>query len=119
MKTIVFICSTVLFLMCATEEVSKTSGKSAMLNVGKQSSLKCGDEDPIIVRGHVNNVSGSPISGALVRLKKNGVVQYSATTNSQGDYLMSGVQSSTYLMLIGATGYVTKSFDIGVTSEIN
>lgn len=77
-----------------------------------------GEEDPIIVRGHVRNQSGTAIANASVKLKKNGVVVKQTTTNTSGQYIMGGVAADTYVLHLSADGYVTKTIDLAVSQEV-
>ena len=98
--------------------LNSETGAKAAADCCRLTSPEC-DEDPIIVRGHVCNISGSPINGASVKLKQGGVVQYQTTTNSSGDYCMGGVTSGNYVLHLSADGYITKTVDLGISSEVN
>ena len=75
------------------------------------------DDDPIIVRGHVVNLSAAPISGASVKLKQGGVVKHQTTTNGSGEYCMDGVEEGNYVMQLSAEHYVTKNINLSISSE--
>ncbi len=82
--------------------------------------LTC-DDDPIVMRGHVRNISGNPISNAGVTLTLSGAStpEYSTTTNSQGEYSFPEVCPNNYMLKLTASGYVTKSIplDLQVNTE--
>lgn len=65
-----------------------------------------GEDEPIIVRGHVRNELGSPIENATVKLKQGGAVIHQAYTNDLGYYSISDVMPGTYQLNISADGYV-------------
>ena len=99
-----------------SNSVTETSAKAASCFTGVVSP-EC-DDEPIVVRGHVRTVTGSPINGASVKLKQGGVVKYQTTTNSSGEYCMGGVTSGNYVLHLSATGYVTKTVDLSISSEV-
>lgn len=77
------------------------------------------DEEPIIVRGHITTMTGTPISGASVKLKQGGVVKYQTTTDGSGEYCIGGVTEGNYVFHASASGYITKTFDLPVTAEVS
>lgn len=76
------------------------------------------DEDPIIVRGHACDGTGTPIGSVSVQLKQGGIVKYETSTNEYGDYCMGGVGAGTYVLRLAAEGYVTKTVDLGISAQV-
>ena len=74
------------------------------------------DDEPIVMRSHVRNSGGFPISGATVSLKLVGTdePQYSGTTDSNGDYTFDEVVQGNYHYKITASGYYTKNVSLGL-----
>jgi hypothetical protein len=119
MNTVIKIVSVIVLLGGALQQTALTSdncAKAATCFTGVVSP-EC-DEEPIIVRGHVRTVNGSPINAASVKLKQGGVVKYQTTTTSSGEYCMGGVTSGTYVLQLSASGYVTKNIDLSISSEV-
>lgn len=75
------------------------------------------EEDPIIIRGHVKNSNGSVIAGASANLFIPGqdTAIRTVTSNTDGQYTMSGLSSGDYYLKISAAGYVTKTVNILLT----
>jgi hypothetical protein len=119
MNTIIKIAS-VCVLFCGTLQqtisISQKCANGATCFTGVVSP-EC-DEEPIIVRGHVRTVTGSPINGATVKLRQGGVVKFQTSTNSSGEYCMGGVTSGNYVLQLSATGYITKTVDLSISSEV-
>jgi hypothetical protein len=78
------------------------------------------EEEPILLRGHVGNIAGNPISGASVVLKKLGepLPSYATQTNSDGHYTIAGIDAGTYKLVISASGYQTKVVTIEITNDL-
>jgi protocatechuate 3,4-dioxygenase beta subunit len=117
MKTIVLI-ATGIVLLFGSEVNNMNPIANVVSDLSKLSTLN-DDDEPIIVRGHVRNQSGTAITGAAVKLRKNGVVTYQTTTDNTGFYKMTGVQAGDYVLQLSATGYVTKAINLSISAEIN
>lgn len=71
--------------------------------------------DPAILKGNVTNTKGEPVKNAKV-LIESGNVQYSATTDEDGDYSMTVFQSALeFSLTVTAEGY--KSLSTGLLLE--
>lgn len=119
MTNIIKVVSVIVFLFGAfhqTTSSSKTCANVSTCFTGAVS-REC-DDEPIVVRGHVRTLAGSPIDGASVKLKQGGVVMYQTTTNSSGAYYMDAVTSGNYVLHLSADGYITKTVDLSITSEV-
>jgi hypothetical protein len=69
----------------------------------------------------VKNADGQAINGASVKLKVNGVVKYSGSTNDAGKLIIEGICKGSYSILISYDGYAsqdgTLTFDCGQSLE--
>jgi hypothetical protein len=118
MKMMLWIISGMIIILGAADAANPSVVTNAASEFSRVVPSVLDDEDPIIVRGHVRNSAGLPVVGGSVKLKKNGVVTYQATTNSSGAYLMSGVVAGNYVLQLSATGYQTKAIDLSISSEV-
>lgn len=72
------------------------------------------------VSGHVENTSSQRITGAFVMAVKNGTVESSYITDSNGEYVIAGLDPNTYDLHVDASGYEFRiEPDIVVYNEKN
>jgi protocatechuate 3,4-dioxygenase beta subunit len=64
------------------------------------------------IRGHVVNEAGQPISGALVSLSvMGGTFGQRASTDSEGNFKIEGLEGGIYRIYLSASGYVTQTLN--------
>jgi hypothetical protein len=79
-----------------------------------------GEDEPIILHGHVRAGGGGAISGASIVLFYAGTIipAYSATSDSGGDYDINPVTAGSYNVEIRKSGYVTKTYPLSISATI-
>lgn len=115
-----FILLTVSITSCTDKEVPSPSTSTLPGAPATDEAVQYREEDPLVIRGHVKNTNGSAISGATVDLvtsSQNTLVR-STTTGTDGQYIMSGLDSNNYSLKISATGYAGKIVGIILTTNI-
>lgn len=111
---IIFWIASGLVMALAQAETSKMQLPALPIDaVCTTENLSC-EDDPIVMRGHVRNISGNPISNAGVTLTLSGgsTPEYSTSTNSQGEYVFPEVCPNGYTLKLTASGYVTKNIPL-------
>ncbi len=78
------------------------------------------EEEPIILRGHVRGAGGIAVPFGQVVLKKLGQAtpSHTATTDSNGDYTIVGIQAGVYKLGITASGYQPKLVTVTIVNEL-
>lgn len=64
-----------------------------------------------------DSVTGTPISGALIKAIRGSQVRYAAITAGDGSYTLAGIEPSNYTLVASASGYQTQS--VGVKPRNN
>lgn len=108
-----------LFCSCQKQDIQISSTNSYQADPGNVSTR--GDEDPVIMRGHVKNTSGQGIANASVSITAAGqsTPVQSTTTGTDGGYIFLDVAQGTYDLKFTASGYVTKTVTLNVQANIN
>jgi hypothetical protein len=109
-----------LFMAFAQVDTSKILSPAPLDVTCVTESLTC-EDDPIVMRGHVRNIAGNPLSGVTVTLTLSGnsTPEHSTSTDSQGEYVFPEVCPNSYVLKLAKSGYVTKNIplDLQVNTE--
>jgi hypothetical protein len=118
MKKIASVIFTIIVFLSGFQSIPVNKTSEILNPINPMNKPFC-DEVPIVMHGHVKNTSGGGISGASIKLRIPGTttVLYSATADGNGDYEIDSIVTGTYGIRVAATGYVTKTFDLSITSN--
>jgi len=118
MKTVIWWICTIIMVVGGLEQ-SNLFTPTQNKNSANRIVLSIGDNEPIAVHGHVQNIGGTAISGASVTLTLVGTSTpaYSGTTDGSGNYTFSSVEQGDYHYKVSKTGYYDKTADLSLHVE--
>ncbi|MGL4598864.1 MAG: carboxypeptidase-like regulatory domain-containing protein [Bacteroidia bacterium] len=78
------------------------------------------EEEPIILRGHIRGTGGIVVPFGQVVLKKLGqsIPSHTATSDSNGDYTIAGIEAGVYKLGITASGYQPKVVTVTIVDDL-